>query len=174
MNDYTLGIEELDNAIEGIKSGSNILLIGPPMCGKEFILYHVMYHGSGINENAIINVTSRETATHILDWFSEKNLKLPLDRIGIIDCVTKPSSGEVVNNVNIKFVSSTVDLTGIGLKISQFLDEFVIENQSQKYKHFIRIVGLSAKPPPWFEYEIKGANLKILGPVSPPLTRTPN
>jgi len=243
MNDYTLGIEELDNAIEGIKSGSNILLIGPPMCGKEFILYHVMYHGSGINENAIINVTSRETATHILDWFSEKNLKLPLDRIGIIDCVTKPSSGEVVNNVNIKFVSSTVDLTGIGLKISQFLDEFVIKNkipknqlhinslstflmytdvqtvfrflhvitkriksiaalgiylidggmhdeqeiatlrqlfdgiieiESQKDKNFIRIVGLSAKPTPWFEYEIKGAKLKILGTVSPSLTRTPN
>jgi KaiC/GvpD/RAD55 family RecA-like ATPase len=243
MSDYTLAIEELDNAIEGIKSGSNILLIGPPMCGKEFILYQIMYHGAVINENAIINVTSRETATNILDWFSENNLKLPLDRIGIIDCVTKPQSGELVNNEIIKIVSSTVDLTGIGLKISQFLDEFVIkkkihknqlhinslstflmytdaqtvfrflrviikrvksigalgiylidggmhdeqeiatlrqlfdgiiEIESQNDKNFIRIVGLSAKPTPWFEYEIKGAKLKILGTLSPSVTNNPN
>lgn len=243
MNDYTLAIEELDKAIEGIKSGSNILLIGPPMCGKEFILYHMMYHGAAINENAIINVTSRETATHILDWFSENNLNLPLDRIGIIDCVTKPTTCDVVKNENIKIASSTVDLTGIGLKISQFLDEFIIikkirktqlhinslstflmytdaqtvfrflhvikkriksigalgiylidggmhdeqeiatirqlfdgiiEIESQKDKNFIRIVGLSAKPTSWFEYEIKGGKLKILGTVSPSLTNIPN
>jgi len=58
MNDYTLGIKDLDNAVEGIKSGSNILLIGPPLCGKEYLLYHIMHHGAAINENAIINVTT--------------------------------------------------------------------------------------------------------------------
>lgn len=243
MNAYTLAIEELDNAIEGIKSGSNVLMIGPPMCGKEFILYHIMYHGAVINENAIVNVTSRETATHILEWFNVNNLNLPLDRIGIIDCVTKPSSGEILKYENIKIASSTVDLTGIGLKISQFLDEFIlrkkiqknqlhinslstflmytnaqtvfrflhiitkriksigalgiyvidggmhdeqeiatlkqlfdgiIEIESKNDKNYIRIVGLSAKPTPWFEYEIKGAKLKILGTVSPSLTTTPN
>jgi len=54
-------------AVEGIKSGSNILLIGPPLCGKEYLLYHIMHHGAAINENAIINVTTRETATHVLN-----------------------------------------------------------------------------------------------------------
>lgn len=124
---YTLGIKELDNAIEGIKSGSNILLIGPPMCRKEVILYHIMYHAA-INENAIINVTTRETATHILEWFKENNLNLSLDNIGIIDCV----SSEVVKNENIKIASSPVDLTKIGLKINQFLDEFFIKKKMQK------------------------------------------
>jgi KaiC/GvpD/RAD55 family RecA-like ATPase len=243
MNDYTLGIKELDNAIEGIKNGSNILLIGPPMCGKEFILYHIMYHGAAINENAIINVTTRETATHILEWFKENNLNLPLDRIGIIDCVTK--SGEVVKNENIKIASSAADLTGIGLKISQFFDEFfikkkiqknqlyinsvstflmnsnaqtifrflhvitkrikstgalgiylidggmhdereieilkqlfdgIIEIESQNDKNFIRIriVGLSPKPTPWFEYEIKGTKPKLIETLLPSPTSTPN
>jgi len=34
MKDYSLGIKDLDNAIEGIKGGSNILLIGPPLCER--------------------------------------------------------------------------------------------------------------------------------------------
>jgi KaiC/GvpD/RAD55 family RecA-like ATPase len=243
MNDYTLGIKELDNAIEGMKSGSNILLIGPPMCGKEFILYHIMHHGAAINENSIINVTTRETAAHILEWFSENKLNLPLDRIGIIDCVTKNPSGEVLKNENIKIATSAVDLTGIGVKISHFFDEFfmkkkiqksqlhinslstiliysntqtvfsflniitkriksigalgiylidggmhdeqvittlrqlfdgIIEIESQNDKNFIRLVGLSSKPTSWFEYEIEGAKLKILGTLSPSRTNTPN
>jgi ABC-type uncharacterized transport system YnjBCD ATPase subunit len=42
MNDYALGIKELDNAIGGIKKGSNIMLIGPPMSGKELILNFII------------------------------------------------------------------------------------------------------------------------------------
>lgn len=231
MNDYTLGIEELDNAIEGIKKGSNIMLIGPPMSGKEVILYHIMYNGAAINGNAIINVTTNESAKHILERFKEKKLNLPLDRIGIIDC-TKISGRALMESENIKIVSSPVDLTGIGVKIGQFFDEFfikkkiqknqlylnslstilmysniqtsfrflhvltgrikstgalgiymidrgvhdektfailkqlfdgIIEIESENDKKFIRIIGLSSKPTPWFEYEIERANLKIVG-----------
>jgi KaiC/GvpD/RAD55 family RecA-like ATPase len=229
MNDYTLGIKELDNAIEGIKKGSNIMLMGPPMSGKEVILYQIMYNGA-INGNAIINVTTNESANHILERFKEKKLELPLDRIGIIDCTKNPGIA-VTESENIKIASSPVDLTGIGVKISQFFDEFlikkkiqknqlhinslstilmysniqisfrflhihtgriksagalgiylvdrgmhdektlailkqlfdgIIEIESENYKNFIRIIGLSSKPSPWFEYEVEGANLKII------------
>ncbi|HEY6585759.1 MAG TPA: ATPase domain-containing protein, partial [Candidatus Methanoperedens sp.] len=71
MSDYTLGIKELDDAIGGIRKGSNIMLIGPPMSGKEAILNHIMYNGAVNNENAIITVTTRESAVHILEWFKE-------------------------------------------------------------------------------------------------------
>ena len=54
MSDYTLGIKELDAVIGGIKKGSNIMLIGPPMCGKEIILYSILYYGAAKNENAEI------------------------------------------------------------------------------------------------------------------------
>lgn len=232
MTDYTLGIKELDNAIEGIKKGSNIMLIGPPMSGKEVILYHIMYNGAAINGNSVTNVTTGESATHILEWFKKNKMDLPLDRIGIIDCITKTSGGLGVENENIKMVSSPVDLTGIGVKISQFFDEFlikkniqknqlymnslstilmysnfqiifrflhvftgrikltgalgiylidsgmhdertlvtlkqlfdgIIEIQSENDKNFIRMIGLSSKSTPWFEYEIDGAALKIIG-----------
>ncbi len=231
MSDYILGIKELDNAIGGIKKGSNIILIGPPMSGKEVILYYIMYQGMK-NDNAIITVTTRESATHILEWFKEHKLSLPLSRVGIVDCVTKTLGGAVVESENIKIASSPVDLTGIGVKISQFLEEFfmkknirkvqlhinslstilmysniqtvfrflhvftgrikamgamgiyvidsgmhdeqaiatlkqlldgMIEIKSEDDKNFIRIVGLSPKPTPWFEYEIEGANVRIVG-----------
>jgi|GEM_PF-193440 len=245
MTDYSLGIKELDNAIDGIKGGSNILLIGPPLCGKEIIVSQIMHHGAAIKENSIINVTTRETGAHILEWFKENKLNLPLDRIGIIDCVTKTPSDEVVMNENIKIAGNSCGLTGIGLKISQLIDEFfikkkiqnnqlhinslstflmgsnaqnvfrflqvitkriksigglgiylidggmhedqeiatlrqlfdgIIEIESEKDKNFIRIriVGLASKPTSWFEYEIEGTKLKLLGKFSPTLTYTPN
>lgn len=131
MKDYTFGIKELDDEIEGIKRGSNILMIGPPMCGKEYILYHIMYHGAAINQNSIINVTTRETAAHILDWFKENKLNLPVNKIGMIDCVTKIHHN-AQNIENIKIASSPVDLPGIGVHISHFFDEFFMKQQNQK------------------------------------------
>ncbi|MCX9080645.1 MAG: recombinase RecA [Candidatus Methanoperedens sp.] len=231
MSDYAIGIKELDDAIGGIRKGSNIMLIGPPMSGKEAILNYIMYHGAVENENAVITVTTRESAAHILDWFKENMLNLPMERIGIIDCVTKTLGGAAIENENIKIASSPVDLTGIGVKISQFFEEFfmkkntqkiqlhinslstilmysniqtvfrflhvftgrikaasalgiyviesgmhdeqavatlkqlfdgMIEIKSEEDKNFIRVVGISQKPTPWFEYEIQGYNIKII------------
>ena len=231
MSDYTTGIKELDDAIGGIRKGSNIMLIGPPMSGKEAILNYIMYHGAVENENAVITVTTRESAVHILDWFKENKLNLPMERIGIIDCVSKTLGGPAVENESIKIASSPVDLTGIGVKISQFFEEFfmkkntqkiqlhinslstilmysniqtvfrflhvftgrikaasalgiyviesgmhdeqavatlkqlfdgMIEIKSEEDKNFIRVVGISQKPTPWFEYEIQGYNIKII------------
>jgi KaiC/GvpD/RAD55 family RecA-like ATPase len=235
MKDYSLGIKELDDAIDGIKKGSNIMLLGSNLSGKEVILNHIMYNGATINGDAIINVTTSESGTNILKWFNENKLNLPLDRIGIIDCVTKTSGVTVVENYNIKMASSPVDLTGIGVKISQFFEEFlknkkiqkiqlyinsvstilmysnlqtvfkflnvftgrikstgslgiyliangihdertlatlkqlfdgIIETESENDTNYIRVVGLSSKPTPWFEYEIVGANFRIIGTKS--------
>ncbi len=232
MSDYTLGIKELDSAIGGIRKGSNIMLIGPPMSGKEIILYSILYYGTAKNNNAVVTVTTRESATHILEWFKEQKIDIPLPRIGIVDCVTKTLGVATVENENIKIASSPVDLTGIGVKISQFFEEFLMKKNIQKTqlhinslstilmysniqtvfrflhvftgrikasgslgiyilesgmhdeqaistlkqlfdgmieikcendKTFIRAVGLSPKPTPWFEYEIEGINIKIIG-----------
>ncbi len=232
MSDYTTGIKELDDVIGGIKKGSNIMLIGPPMSGKETILSYIAYHGAAKNENAIITVTTRESAAHILEWFKENKLAMPMSRIGIVDCVTKTLGGAAVDSENIKIASSPVDLTGIGVKISQFFEEFfmkkntrkiqlhinslstilmysniqtvfrflhvftgrikaagalgiyvlesgmhdeqsiatlkqlldgMIEIKSENDRNLIRIAGLSSKPTPWFEYEIYGADVRIVG-----------
>ncbi len=129
---YTLGIKEIDNAIGVLRKGSNIMLIGSSMSRREVILRQVMYHGAAKNENAIITVATRDSAIHILEWFTENKLILPLSRIGIVDCITQTASGAALENENIKTVKSPVDLTGIGIKISQFLEEFTVKKNIQR------------------------------------------
>jgi KaiC/GvpD/RAD55 family RecA-like ATPase len=131
MGDYTLGIKELDNAIGSIRNGSNIMLVGPPMSQKEIILHNIMYQGAVTNENAVITVTTHESATQILEWFKENKMVLPLSRIGIIDCITKSIGGNAFETENIKFTSSPMDLTGIGVRISQFFEDFLRKKEIQ-------------------------------------------
>jgi len=142
QSDYTLGIKELDNAIGGIRKGSNIMLIGPPMSQKEVILNYIMYHGTAINDNAVIAVTTREPATDILEWFKDNKIVLPLPRIGIIDCITKSVGGVALETENIKFASSPQDLTGIGVRISQFIEDFHMKKKIPKIQ--LHINSLSA------------------------------
>ncbi len=232
MNDYTTGIKELDDINGGIKKGSNILLIGPPMSGKDAILNHIMHHGLTKNENAVMMVTTCESAIHILESFKENKLDLPLSRLRFVDCVSKILGSAPVETDNIKIANSPTDLTGIGVKISQFFEEFfmnkniqkiqlhinslstllmysniqtifrflnvitgrikvagalgiyvidsgmhdeqaiatlkqlcdgMIEIKSENDRNFIRMVGLFPKSSPWFDYEIDGANVKIVG-----------
>jgi KaiC/GvpD/RAD55 family RecA-like ATPase len=137
MSDYTLGIKELDDAIEGIKKGSNIMLMAPPMSGTEVIINNIMYNGATIHGNAIINVSTSQSAIHILEWFKENKLNLPLDRIGIIDCVTKHSGGAVAENETIKMASSPADLAEIGVKIGRFFDEFLIKKKIEKIQLYM-------------------------------------
>jgi len=231
MSDYSFGIEELDNAIGGIRKGSNIMLIGPPMSQKEVLMHHIMYQGTAINENAVIAVTPRESATQFIEWFTEKKLVLPMSIVGIIDCRTRSMGGDAPETESIKNVSSPVDLTGIGVRISQFFEKFlnkknnrkiqlhinslstilmysniqnvfrfmhvftgrikeagamgifvmdsgmhdeqtittlkqlfdgILEIKSENDRNYIRIVGLSSKPTPWFEYEVEREKLRIV------------
>ena len=124
MKHYEIEINELDETIEGIKNGSNILLLSPPMSGKEAILDNIMHLRAIKNENALIVVTSNEPATHVLERFKVKKLDLSLSRIGIVDCSSKDLVDVEFENVTIKKVGSPGDLTSIGVKIGQFIDEF--------------------------------------------------
>ncbi len=205
------------------------------MNGREAILRHIMYYGAAKNENGIITVTTRESAIHVLEWFTKNGLTLPLSRIGIVDCVTKMDGGIALENENIKTANSPADLTGIGVRISQFFEEFfmrknilqiqlhvdslstilmysnietifkflhvftsrikangglgiyviesgmhgeqtmailkhlfdgIIEIKSENDRNFIKVVGLSSKPSPFFEYEITGCPGKELSIIS--------
>lgn len=129
IGDYTLGIKEIDNTIGGIRKGSNIMLFGPPMSQKQIILYNIMYHSIMKKENAIITVTTHESAAQILEYFKENKIALPLSRFGIIDCITKSIGMAAFETENIKFANSPLDLTGIGVQISQFLEDFLVKKK---------------------------------------------
>src|SRR3990172_13257586 len=104
MSDYTTGIKELDDAIGGIKKGSNIMLIGPPMSGKKAILNYITYYSVTQNENAVITVATSESGPQILELFKENKLNLLKERIGIVDCFTKSLGSDAIENDNTKIV----------------------------------------------------------------------
>lgn len=103
------------------------MIIGPPMSGKEAISNRMMYHGAIENENAVIKVTTRQPAVNIIEMFKENNQNISLSRVGFVDCVSKVL-GETVEIGNIKLVNSPRDLTGMGVKINQFFEDFSKKN----------------------------------------------
>ncbi|MCL7412217.1 MAG: recombinase RecA [ANME-2 cluster archaeon] len=131
MERYSLGIEKLDKNINGIRGGSNIMIIGPPMSGKETIVNNIVYKGLKMGDAAVI-VTTREPGENVVDWFNYNNLEIPLDHLGIVDCVTKTLGVPTSDTATIRRASSPVDLTGIGVKISQFLEEFWMKKNIRK------------------------------------------
>ena len=131
MDGYFLGLDKLDENIKGIRAGTNIMLIGPPMSGKETIINNIVFNGLNNGEAAVI-VTTREPGESVLQWFEYNNLEIPSEHIGIVDCVTKTLGVPTADTFNIKRASSPVDLTGIGVKISQFLEDFWMKKNIRK------------------------------------------
>jgi KaiC/GvpD/RAD55 family RecA-like ATPase len=132
MDDYTTGIEEIDDKIGGIKKGSNILLIGPPMSGKESISNHIIHDNASKNENALMVVNTCEPAIQMIERFKELEPNLLLSRVGFVDCVSIKCGVTDVENKNVKLVNGPEDLTAIGVKISQFFEDFYLRKKIKK------------------------------------------
>lgn len=227
MSGYSLGIEKIDDLIGEIRGGSNIMMIGPPMSGKDDIINTIIYNGLKENNSAIV-VSTREPGERVLEWFEHNDQNISDAHIGIVDCVTKTLGMGASDTENIKRASSPVDLTGIGVKISQFFEDFLmkrniphtrlcinslstilmysniqtvfrflhvftgrvksanalgiyvvedemhdpqtiatlkqlfdgmIEIKSNDYGYSMRVIGLTPRPTPWFNYEIDGRNI---------------
>ena len=127
------GISKLDEMLGGgIKRGANIMLIGPPMSGKKIISNYIMYYGAARNENAVIEVNTYEPGYLILERLKENKLNLTLSKVGIVDCLTRMIGIDTYEDESIKIASSSVDLTDIGVKISQHFENFFTKKNIRK------------------------------------------
>lgn len=133
MTGYKLGINGLGDEIGDVKGGTNILLIGPPMCGKDIILNNIMFQGLSDGEFAVF-ITTAESGENIINWFKEnKNgIEDHMDQFGVIDCVSKTLGLKVEDTKTIKRVSSPVNLTGISVGITSFFEEFWMKKEIHK------------------------------------------
>lgn len=106
----------------GIPKGSNILLSGPPMSGVSTIVKYISLDALKRKE-AVIYISTKETGERVQKWFSERT---EIDGLGIVDCISKSLrlKTNIEDNKSIKFVSSSVDLTGISVKYSNLLERF--------------------------------------------------
>lgn len=107
-----------------VDPGTNVLITGPPLTGKREIALKILASGARRGDGSII-VTTKDSAEKVLNNFTKTVDKSDPVDIGIVDCVTKQRGiGTIDDDPRIKYASSPVDMTGIGIKLSEFLQDF--------------------------------------------------
>ncbi|WP_312909153.1 RAD55 family ATPase [Natronosalvus caseinilyticus] len=108
---------------ESITPGTNVLIAGPPLTGKRNLALDVLASGADGGEGTII-VTTKDSAEKVLTEFTTRTVNEDPD-VGVVDCVTKQRGiGTADDDPRIKYASSPVDMTGIGIKLSEYLQDF--------------------------------------------------
>jgi KaiC/GvpD/RAD55 family RecA-like ATPase len=115
---------DLSPAVDAeVPPGTNLLISGPPLTGKRSIALDILAEGATNGDGAII-VTTKDGAKRVLSDF-EKRTPYEGKPVAIVDCVTRQQGvGEIRDDDRIKYTSSPVDMTGIGIKLSEFLQAF--------------------------------------------------
>ncbi|MFB6177066.1 MAG: RAD55 family ATPase [Halobaculum sp.] len=114
-----------------IEPGSNILISGPSMTGKRDLAMDVLADGTNNGEGAIF-VTTKDGADRVLELY-EQRTPYQGKPVAVVDCVTRQQGvGEVRDDDRIKYASSPVDMTRIGIQLSEFLEAFYQERNIRK------------------------------------------
>jgi len=109
-----------------IEPGSNVLVSGPSMSGKRDLALDVLGEGTDDGDGAIF-VTTKDGADRILELY-ERRTPYQGKPVAVVDCVTRQQGvGEVREDDRIKYASSPVDMTRIGIQLSEFLEAFYQE-----------------------------------------------
>jgi len=134
---YDLG-PKFENA--SVDPGTNILITGPPLSGKRRLAMEALAHGSDTGEGSVI-VTTRDSSDRVLSDFRAL-LAEPDSNIGVVDCVTQHQGRSASDSEVVKYASSPVDMTGIGIKFSEFIEQFYTERGIKQNR--IAVDSLSA------------------------------
>jgi KaiC/GvpD/RAD55 family RecA-like ATPase len=106
-----------------VDPGTNLLFAGPPLTGKRSLVMDILAEGTRQGEAAIV-VTTKDGAERVLDDYRDR-VGIEGRPVAVVDCVTRQQGvGEVRDDDRIKYASSPVDMTGIGIKLSEFLELF--------------------------------------------------
>jgi KaiC/GvpD/RAD55 family RecA-like ATPase len=114
-----------------VQPGTNILLAGPPLTGKRALGFDILAAGIDAGDGAVV-VSTKDSAQRVLGDL-ERRFDYEDQPVAVVDCVTRQQGiKDVTEDERIKYVSSPVDMTGIGIKLSEILEEFY---QTREIKH---------------------------------------
>jgi len=115
---------ELGNALSGseVDPGTNLLVAGPPMTGKRAVAFDVLSHGCRQGDGSVV-VTTKDNGEDVLAEFDDR-ADGPVSAVGVVDCVSKQQGMNPRDRDHVTYASSPVDMTGIGIQLSEFLESF--------------------------------------------------
>ncbi|WP_440988533.1 DUF7504 family protein [Haloarchaeobius baliensis] len=102
------------SAFDTIPEGTNVLVAGPPLTGKRELLYELL--GGGTTDGTVF-VSTRKRASVIEREFRRHT---PEPALRVVDCVSR-QLGARREDQHHRFVSDAGDLTGIGIRASEFM-----------------------------------------------------
>ena len=116
---------ELGDAVQAapVDPGTNVLISGPPMAGKEAIAYRILAHGLENGEGVVI-VSTTDSADKTVESLADIVGDIDDLPVGVVDCVTQQQGADTQNTRTVKYASSPVDMTGIGIQLSELLEDF--------------------------------------------------
>ncbi len=142
MTDYRLGIPPLDRLLSPVRAGTNLLAVGPPLSGADTFVYNVLGAGLADREAAIL-VSTGLSGEDSLDALRRHGVDLEAlpGPLGIVDCVSQTIGLSVGDTERIKRVSSPVNLTGIAVAATAFLQEFWTRHRTRKMRFVVHNLG---------------------------------
>jgi len=102
--------------LEPVPAGSTVIVAGPAFSNVEELTESMVGGGTREGEGALF-IATNETCTKLLESCRRTVPGLDRSRVGVIDC-SGQDIGRSVSNVQVKYVSTQSDLTGIGMKFS--------------------------------------------------------
>lgn len=97
-----------------IPHGTNVLVTGPPLTGKRELLYGLL-DGGTTDGTVFVSTRTRASAVE-----REYRQVAPGPALRVVDCVSR-QFGDAPSDGHHRFVSDAGDLTGVGIRASEFL-----------------------------------------------------
>ena len=109
-----------------VAPGTNVLVVGPPLTGKRKLALRLLAAGSNRGEGAIV-VTTKDGSERVLSEYADLVGDVDGIELGVVDCVARQQGTPELDDERVTYADSPVDMAGIGIELSAFLDRFANE-----------------------------------------------
>jgi len=119
-----------------VEAGTNLLLSGPALTGKKSFAFDALATGIRNDEGAVV-VSNTDGAKRVFEDLGER-VDYADRPVAVVDCVTRQQGvNEVRDDTQVRYTSSPVDMTGVGIKFSEILEEFYEKQGVERNRVFL-------------------------------------
>lgn len=122
------GFKELDEELQGgFIRPSNLMIMGPPLCGKKLLSLEILSHGLEMSEAAIYISTSH-TAEEVREKWQHYGLNPEWEedgRVKYVDCYSKMLGIQSSDTPSIRRIPSVLDFTKLSVTLYELGSDFL-------------------------------------------------